>query len=94
MFNLLLFGLFIYFVITYWPVAIVILIAIIALFIFACTHKESAYGEPDSNASAPKIGASVSKSFHDEAWAYCRRHHITMSDLIRNSVKKYMDENP
>ena len=41
----------------------------------------------------PKIGAEVSNYFYDEVKQYCNKHHITISDLIRNAVRAYMDSN-
>lgn len=38
-----------------------------------------------------KIGAEVSKAFHEEMSQYCSRHSLTLSDLIRNAVRYYMD---
>jgi hypothetical protein len=41
----------------------------------------------------PKIGAEVSTYFYDEVKRYCRKHNMSISDLIRESVKSYMDTN-
>lgn len=41
-----------------------------------------------------KIGAEVSCDFHDEVKQYCSNHQMTISDLIRMSVRSYMDTNP
>lgn len=93
MLSLLLLILFLYFAITYWPLALFFLIAFIAFLIFACFQKNTSSTKTEDTNTTPKIGASVSRAFHDEAWSYCNRHHMTMSDLIRKAVKKYMDEN-
>lgn len=41
-----------------------------------------------------KIGAEVSYYFYDEVKQYCSNHRMTISDLIRISVRSYMDTNP
>lgn len=43
--------------------------------------------------ASPKIGAEVSSRFYDEIKRYCTAHHMTISDLIRKSVRAYMDTN-
>ena len=39
------------------------------------------------------ICTAVSKYFYDEVKQYCNKHHMTISDLIRKSVKEYIDKN-
>ena len=46
---------------------------------------------PESINDRPKIGAEVSASFYNEVKEYCSKHSMTISDLIRSSVKNYMD---
>lgn len=49
--------------------------------------------ESSIDSSSPKLTASVSRAFHDDVQRYCQGHHMTISDLIRKSVKQYMEEN-
>lgn len=44
--------------------------------------------------SRPKISAEVSDSMHSQIKRYCSSHSMTISDLVRKSVKDYMDSNP
>lgn len=41
----------------------------------------------------PKIGAQVNENLYKEIQSYCQKHSMTVSDLIRISVKSYMDRN-
>ena len=41
----------------------------------------------------PKISAEVSDDLYDEVQSYCRKNSITVSDLIRKSVKSFMENN-
>lgn len=45
----------------------------------------------ESTNSKPKIGAEISNSLYDEVTSYCQKHRMTISDLIRKSVRLYMD---
>ena len=45
----------------------------------------------ESTKYKPKIGAEISNSLYDEVTSYCRKHRMTISDLIRKSVRFYMD---
>ena len=45
----------------------------------------------DSSKFKPKIGAEISNSLYDEVTSYCRKNRMTISDLIRKSVRLYMD---
>lgn len=44
-----------------------------------------------STRDKPKIGAEVSYAFYDEMKEYCSQHNLSLSDLIRNAVRNYMD---
>ncbi len=39
-----------------------------------------------------QIGAEVTKSFYDEVQDYCKLHHLTVSDLIRQSIRAYINQ--
>lgn len=41
----------------------------------------------------PKIGAEVDEDLYDSVQSYCRNKSITISELIRRSVKSYMEDN-
>lgn len=43
--------------------------------------------------SKPKIGAEVSDSLYSEVQQYCRDNSLTVSALIRQAVRFYMDSN-
>lgn len=57
-------------------------------FISARRHEAN---EVITQNAKPKIGAEVSSRFYDEVKQYCRKHHMTISDLIREAVRVYMD---
>lgn len=40
-----------------------------------------------------KIGAEISENLNNDIQSYCRKNSITVSDLIRMSVRSYMDRN-
>lgn len=68
------------------PVILVLVLLLVAIF-----KKQP---EPEqSEVSHYKIGTEVSSHFYDEVKQYCRKHHMTISDLIRKSVRAYMDSN-
>lgn len=39
-----------------------------------------------------QVGAEVTKSFYDEVQNYCKLHHLTVSDLIRQSIYAYINQ--
>ena len=39
-----------------------------------------------------QVGAEVTKSFYDEVQDYCKLHHLTVSDLIRQSIYAYINQ--
>lgn len=51
------------------------------------------YYESSNDSSSPKLTATVTQSFHNDVKNYCQRHKLTISDLVRTAVKKYMEEN-
>ena len=53
--------------------------------------SEEPYEVLKENTSSPQIAAAVSIEFQDEIKTYCSKHEITISDLIRKSVREYMD---
>lgn len=73
----------------------VIFISIIGIILYSKSESPSSQKTymPESINDRPKIGAEVSVSFYNEVKAYCSKHSMTISDLIRSSVKTYMDMN-
>lgn len=69
-------------------VTIITIVAMLFLFFWKRSNEE----ELSENANY-KIGADVSNLFYDEVKQYCRKHHMTISDLIRKAVRAYMDTN-
>lgn len=51
------------------------------------------FSENTYSNQTPKIGAQVNESLYNEIQSYCQKHSMTVSDLIRISVKSYMDRN-
>lgn len=83
----------IYLLINYWPLFLVALIIIAAISVYFHFHKmtEIKIEEQPEN-DRYTICAAVSKYFYDEVKQYCKKHRMTVSDLIRDSVKAYMDD--
>lgn len=77
----------------------IIIVGVILIFmvLVLCTDtsgsRSSEKTEPQSENEnvKPKIGAEVTLAFYDEMKDYCSRHSLTISDLIRNAVRLYMD---
>lgn len=70
---------------------------IIVIIIISCFKKKHVRTEPheypQTETSNYKIGAEVGYSFFYEVKDYCYKHQMTTSDLIRKSVRAYMDAN-
>lgn len=98
MFYLLVFGFLVFLLIEFWPLFLIALVAMIIMFIasaISSSRKKSNKYEISCETSGtvkPKIGAEVSEYFYDEIKRYCFKHHMTISDLIRDAVRAYMDE--
>lgn len=97
MFYLLIFGFLIFLLIEFWPLFLIVFAVIIIIFIaniISSSRKSSNSYESyeTSGICKPKIGTEVSEYFYDEVKQYCRKHHMTISDLIRKAVRAYMDE--
>lgn len=77
----------------------VIVLVIMLIFFAKISPKRNNYNttpiyyESSSDSSSPKLTATVSKSLHNDVKNYCQRHNITISELVRTAVKKYMEEN-
>lgn len=69
---------------------LIVLIITIVVLLFLFFRKRSNVEELSESANY-KIGAEVNNYFYDEVKRYCRKHHMTISDLIRKSVRAYMD---
>ena len=85
-----------------WLISLILLpSALLLIYFFAVAIKDFfnkktvSYEMPDSRSEfsrqKPKIGAEVSFAFYDEMTEYCSRHNLSLSDLIRNAVRYYMD---
>ena len=88
-------------------VFIFIILVIIAIIVFAINHEKGSQqppytpyiSSPSDNYSTsisnrkPKISAEVSDDLYNEVQSYCRKNSITVSDLIRRSVKSFMENN-
>ena len=64
--------------------------------VFAVAHSSQKKYEQNSQQESQTrytISASVSESFHDEVETYAKKRRTTVSEIIRKSVRKYMDEN-
>lgn len=89
-------ALLIYLLVTYWPL---FLLGLFLVILFVIYKKTKSTPEPcDTTEYIPEnirytISANVTKAFYDEAWRYCRKHNLKMSDLVRDSVKEYMERN-
>ena len=70
---------------------LVLLLMFVAYLLYCHFHKQQEVEPTEINHY--KIGTEVSKYFYDEVKQYCNKHHITISDLIRNAVRAYMDSN-
>ena len=101
LFTLIAFILFICIVVEFWPLFLFLLISffalIIVLIVRSCrqnTNIEITEDDYFSNSNyKQKIGAEVNGIFYNEITQYCSKHHMTISDLIRKSVRAYMDAN-
>lgn len=79
-------------------ISILFLLILICTFVFVRKCETTEYNESDNylddNLSSSKqryqISASVSSSFYNDVQGYCRKHGITVSDLIRNAVRDYI----
>lgn len=88
--------LFLLFLITeYWPILLVCLILIVLMVVFFCMRKKQVrVVEVDPSEKAQyKVGAEVGYQLYEEIKRYCRKHNMSISDLIRKSVREYMDAN-
>lgn len=98
MLELILFIAFIYFVIVYWPIAVAILLFLIFFIIYSVVkskrNKNYVIYDMPTDKNSPKIGAAVSEAMYEDVNDYCRRHRMTVSDLIRKSVCDYMKSHP
>lgn len=78
-------------------IAVIVVIALIASNFpteYESKSETNSESESDSDATMyrqPKIGSEVTEAFYDEILTYCRNHSMTISDLIRNSVRDYID---
>ncbi len=54
------------------------------------TREEDIRPEPKSRS---KISAELDENLYSEVRTYCQEHSMTVSDLIRKSVKNYIDNN-
>ena len=94
MFELLVFIFFIYLLITYWPLfiagIIVLIIILIVRAVLSRSHDYTVTHEEPSESINYKIGAEVGNTLYYEVKHYCNRHNMTISDLVRKSVREYM----
>ena len=51
---------------------------------------EDSYSSSSNN--RPKISAEVSDSLYDDVRSYCAQNYMSISELMRISVRTYMDE--
>lgn len=86
----------IYLLVTYWPLflvgLIILIIILIAVAVSRSREQTVKYEELTENVNY-KIGAEVGSLFYYEVKDYCYKHHMTISDLIRKSVRAYMNSN-
>lgn len=59
------------------------------------TTSNPSQSEPEisSLSRRQRIASEVSDSFYNEVQSFCQRNSMTVSDLIRKSVREYMDHN-
>ena len=57
------------------------------------TYSEPSFSLPAASDRKPKISAEVDEDFYKNVRSYCRSHSMTISDLVRKSVKSYIDNN-
>ena len=81
---------------------IIIIIGVVAYFVhsnsqssydshtYTYTREDDVRPEPKSR---PKISAELNDELYSEVRTYCSNHSMTVSDLIRKSVKAYIDNN-
>ncbi len=77
-----------------WPwiiLVFVIIISFIGIILYGVDSKRQQNSEAELGNDKPKIGAQVSVSLYNEITLYCSKHSMSISDLIRSSVKSYMD---
>lgn len=83
--------LFILFIAIAWLIICIVFVSIVIS--KSRTNIKSSDPQSMYDSSSCKIGAVVNPELYDEVRQYCRRNHMTISDLIRNAVKAYMDSN-
>ena len=84
----------IYLLVTYWPLFLAGLIILIIILIAASRSRKQTVEQKEITETVNyKIGAEVGSLFYYEVKDYCYKHHMTISDLIRKSVRAYMDSN-
>lgn len=57
------------------------------------SYSEPSFSLPAASDRKPKISAEVDEDFYKSVRSYCSGHSITISDLVRKSVKSYIDNN-
>ena len=79
-----------------WLIFLFVILPIVSLIVMYIHYYFSSSEEKpmpdDMKGDSVHIGASVSRTLYDKIDHYCGKHHLTIAELIRKAVQRYIDE--